>query len=356
MFDKTKIISSLNGLVGYQQPINPDYDDVSADNIISRSGRYVTENPMCKIEWLFDTIDYPSASAAQKNAYLTAIMNQSICSVFDQVFCDNDYVDRAMLYENANNKINAEVLPLGFVGYRILKSKGDNISFKISRVLTEFKTTGTIKLLLFNSSKSIPLQTKSITITSGLQETVLNWTLDNTTTIHEGEYFIGYIASGSTPIPYLRDYHGANIITDVEELAIESIFVSGHSSETMPDINLREGSSNCWGLNFDITVYKDFTDLIINSESLFARAIQLQAQIQGITNILANRRTNIEAIKSQEIFNQMVVELEGIEVTDGINKVGLKSILLGEIKRIRAEINRLKTNHIPGALITQTIC
>lgn len=344
MFDKSKIQTALSGLVGWQQPLNPDYDIIDSANQISRSNRFVTENPFCKIEFIKDNSDYKNQSDANFNTGLVNLMNTAISNVCDNVFDSNDYIDRSVIYRNPNNKVNIETLPNGFVGYEIDMTTKSNVAVKISRVVSEFSNTGLYTLLLYSSQKASPIQTKSITVNSTSVETILNWVIDNTGTLIGGKWYIGYIA-GSL-IPYKRDYESSNIISEIKDVCIKSMYSEGVETNELWDLRNNQYADQCWGLNFDVTVYNDYTDLIINNEMLFAKAIQLQAQINVIEMCRASLRSNF----NERISRDMIIEVEGIDVEDGIKKVGLKNLLAGQLKDIKKEIQRLRTNYKPLGL------
>lgn len=350
MFDKAKIQTSLSGLVGWKQPTNPAYDIVSAANLIARSARVVNENPLCKIEYLKETYDYPDVSDADFNTFLTSIVTDSAGQVCDRVFNESDFIDRNLLYQNAMNKINLETLPDGFVGYQLKKEELINTAFKITRVICEFSGTGNLTLALFSSQNSTPVSTKVVAITSNRQEVALNWVIDNTSGYSECEWYIGYLTTGLTLTPFKRDYKEALIKSDISLMEIQSIQVDGISSLVLWDLLNTKYSSNTWGLNLDITVYKDYTDLIIQNEMLFAQAIQLQAQIIGLENIRATLRSNNYERRSNEI----IVEIEGIEVDGGITKIGLKSLLFNQIAQIKKQILNIKSGYTPNALDVYT--
>ena len=70
MFDKSLIESKLYGLVGCDNPLNPTFAIVDANNQISRSGYKATDNPFCKIESLKMMQDYVDISDAEFNTML----------------------------------------------------------------------------------------------------------------------------------------------------------------------------------------------------------------------------------------------------------------------------------------------
>ena len=100
MFNKTKVINAYSGLVGYDNPFNPDYDIVNSANQVSDSGRKVTDNPHCKIEYLKDNFDYADNDTDEFNAELTKISNQAIVNILDKVFYKHDYIAFQLIFGN----------------------------------------------------------------------------------------------------------------------------------------------------------------------------------------------------------------------------------------------------------------
>ena len=356
MFNRTNIISKLTGLVGFDNPANPSYQIVNAGNQISRSGRKYTDNPFCKIEWAVENQDYIDADTDELNDVLTNINNQAITHVCDKVFENQDFIDRQILYQHANNKINTDTLPDdNFVGYRIFTTIEKGVAFKITRILLEFEGTGTFNLYLFNSSQKTPLQTKSIEITSTNQSVELNWVIDySDVAYYKGQFYLGYLSNESKAAglqPIKRDYENSNIKSCITYMHFENIQVPGVTTAQMFDLEDINGAEECWGLNPDITVYKDYTDTIIQNEMIFAMAIQLQGQVNFLSMIISSKRSNIDERLSKEMIDRIMVEIEGLADT---NKTGLKRELLQELNSLRKEIKKLKSNYYPQGFYVTT--
>ena len=355
MFQVGKISDKLYGLVGLRQPFNPTYAILDASNQISRSGYYVTDNPYIKLEYIKDSQDYKNISDADFNLYLKRLQQSSIASLCHKVFNRFDYLDRNLLYKNAQNKVNQSVLTDGFVGYKIEVDSRNDIAFEIKRVLLDFDTTGTFKLMLFNTSKSAPIESQDITITTTTQEFVLDWKVDNSDITYKGDYYLGYIKTGTTPIPYKRDYQSANLMTRFSEIEVEKIQVNGHSTETLFDLTDVEGLSEDIGINPDITIYEDFTDLIINNEALFARAIKIEFSIAILREQINSLRTNANKADAEKQTMRILAEIEGTGGDNVLKITGLRPTLLGEIKLISKEIDRLKVGYFNNAMRVSTI-
>lgn len=353
MYDVSAIQTSLKDLVGFENPANPTYAVVSAANQTASSGRYFTDNSFVKIELLQSVQDYISADTDDFNDFLAKIKTQSARRVIDRVFNKPDFIDRQVLYKYANNKIETDDLPAGFVGYEIDVSNEKNYAFEITRDLLEFASNGTVTLLLYNTSQSTPIYSKEVTITSRYQEVVLNWTVTNSDH-YKGQYFYGYLTNGMTIKPYRRNYENADIKSYIEGLCIRNIeAVYSPSTNELFDLEIIDGADESWGLNPDITVYDDYTDFINNNERIFSRSIQLQGQIICLEKYLANIRSSRNERFSDAMINKIVLELEGQD--DIIKKQGLKSELSGEITRISKEVERLQKAFYSDDEITRVV-
>lgn len=314
MFNKTKVASKLFGLVGLQNPADPEYTIVDVDNQEARSGRTATENPYCKIKYLKETQDDYDTTPEQFNEYLKGLQNKAITDVVDHVLVESSYIDRQLLYQYPNNKIVPETLPDGFVGYRIQKSIDKNVAFEITRCFFEFFGTGAVTLMLFNTSNSSPIFEQEVVITGSNQIVNLNWRVDNTDGYFQGDFYLGYFTSALTVQPIDRDYELAgkqSIITHLHFTPIEVTSIAAVGE--LFDLDNVKNTSGCYGLNPDITVFYDYTDLVIQNEMLFAQAIQLQFIINCIQAYISSSRSNRTERLSQDQLSLIIAQLEGVQ-------------------------------------------
>ncbi|MFM9825837.1 hypothetical protein [Flavobacterium sp.] len=343
MFTATKIADGLLGIVGFRQPYNPNYAILDEDNTTSLSGLFVNDNPYAKIEFLKDTQDYKDISYDEFNALLKDMQKSSSISICSQVFNEFDFIDRGLIYKNASNKIGVETLPNGFVGYKIEVSQAKNTAFSINRVILDFNGTGTFTLLLFNTGKKVALQSKVITIASDNQVEELNWVLDNTSTTYKGDYYIGYVSTGIAVSPFKREWNNANVMSSFKELCLEKIFVKNHTGNQLFNLDLIEGLSQDTGLNLDISIYDDYTDFILNNKMLFAKAISLEFTIRCLQMYVSSIRSNTNERKSQELYQKIMIEIEGTKGSDSLISVtGLREQAIGEISQLKQEVKKLK--------------
>jgi hypothetical protein len=355
MFQVGKISTKLYGIVGLRDSFNPAYTVLDVDNQVSRSGYYVTDNAYVKIEYIKDSQDYIDISDTEFNEYLKRLQQSSIVNVCNSVFNRFDYLDRNLLYTNTHNRVNREVLPNGFVGYKISVASDKDIAFEIKRVLLDFDTLGELKLMLFNSSKSEPIFEQVINVTAKTQEVILDWVVDNSDITYKGSYYLGYIKDESSPIPFKRDYEYADKMSYISHLKIERMYVSNHATETLFDLRTTNGLSGNIGINPDITVFEDFTDLIINNERLFSRAIHLDMSIAILREQLNSLRINSNERSAEQQSMKILAEIEGTNGDTPLKLIGLRSLLLGEIKQISQELNKLKTGYFNNSIKVNTL-
>lgn len=347
MFKADKIANGLLGIVGFRQPYNPDYAILDVDNITSTSGLYVNDNPYAKIEFIKDTQDYKDITDEDFNTHLKEMQEASIVSVCNQVFNEYDSIDRNVLYKYALNKVNVETLPIGFVGYKVEVSNAKNTAFAINRVILDFSGTGTFDLMLYNTGKKTAIRTKTITITTDNQVEELNWVLDNSETTYKGDYYIGYKTTGLTVSPYKRDWNNSSIMSTFKELCIGKVFVKNHNVATLFDLTLIDGLSEDIGLNLDISIYDDYTDFILNNKQLFAKAICLEFIIRCLQSYVSNIRSKYEQRKAEELYQKIMIEIEGLKGSDSIlSVVGLREQVMGEISLLKQEIKKLRVGFL----------
>lgn len=353
MFNVSKVLS-LTDQVGWKQPIDPKYAIVDAANQASLSGRNFNDNSYVKIPYIQQNQDYTGISDAEFNDVLKNINENAVVSVLDRVFNESDFIDRQVFYKYANNKINTDVLPDGFVGYELTPSIDKNYSFEITRDLLEFQGAGDVTLVLYNSNVREPIFSETVSVTSEIQEAQLNWRVDNTGTYYKGTFYYGYLTSGVSLLPFRRDYQGSNSISNITGLNIQDIQVKYTPTGTeIFDLSTIEGASESWGLNPDVLVFEDFTDFILQNRGLFSYAIQLQGQIKAMMIYLSSLRSNRHERISDDMISKIAIELDGANV-EAWDKKGLTGILSTEITRLKEEVIRLRTGYMDKGLISVT--
>jgi len=146
-------------------------------------------------------------------------------------------------------------------------------------------------------------------------------------------------------------------MSNFKELCIEKIFVNGHASNELFDLTLIDGLSQDTGLNLDMSVYDDYTDFILNNKMLFAKAISLEFTIRCLQMYVSSIRSNSNERKSQELYQKIMIEIEGTKGSDSLISVtGLREQVLGEVSQLKQEVKKLKTGFLKSRqILTYTL-
>ncbi len=354
MFDKTKVETGLTGLVGFRPSLDPAFFVLDATNLQSDSGYFVNDNPFAELEAYADTVNYASIDVIGFNAKLTQLTSSAITSVCTAVFQDKDnpdFIDRQLQFKNATNKIDLETIPDGFVCEKIFIDKKNSLAVEISRVILDFSGTGDITLYLYNTNSITPIQTQLVTISSDHQVVDLNWKLDNTDGLNGGDWYVGYYNQSITVTPFKRDYNNASSESNITYVNLEKTIVKDHTAPNIWDLDLDDGLSESTGMNLDISVYYDYTDIIIQNKFLFADAINLETAIRMLNQFKGSLRSN----KNQRtVANLTAIEtaIEG-QTSDRFQKVtGLRPSLGKQLDLIKRKIETLVLGFRTGRIKT----
>ena len=355
MFDTTKIQTGLTGLVGIRQPFNPAYAKLDAANQASRSGFFLDDISNFKLAFHIDTQDYKDITDADLNIQLRSIQDAAIVQVCQSVFGSRSYIDRNLVYTHANTRQDLETTLLnGFVGFRITPSATKDVAFKITRLQIELDGLGDVTIVLFNSAVNTPIQTKVVTIASNSQIEQLDWVVNNTDGDYKGDYYLGYVFDGNFT-PYKRDFENSQFENSISEIDYERIYVAGANDSSLFDLDDVYSLSENTGLNPDITVFDDFTDLILQNESLFAKAIQLQWAILIMQRYISTTRSNNMERIAKDTILRTIETIEGSVSTSPIKVTGLNSYLGSELESLRMTIEELQKGYFGSGVQVKTL-
>lgn len=330
-------LDSFVGLIGWKQGTLSLVLD--AANLTTSTGRYyedfsslITTDDIYHAWPDFDINDDTATQTTKFNQYLKDKVNESINQVFNSVFGQtNDLIENGFLfpYEFDFNS----TLPNGtdFVGYEINIAKDKNYTTRINNVKATFDADGTVKVLLFQSSKKDPVQSQDVTVVQNDTVTLeLNWDLpfDNS-----GKYYFGYLTDSLVPKAYNRNYEVANVRDSFTCSYWDEIKVTGHNTETLFDVNDITNVSDTYGINFDISTYKDWTEIAINNKTKFVDLIGMQVAVNILDLFINNNRSNF---RERMTKSDALIALEGNSNPDlGLFTQGLRTRLQEEVKSLR---------------------
>jgi len=333
MFQISKINSNVIGLVGWKQSIDPTHPVIDATNLATSSGSYFQDfSPLVTVDNIKQTQNYPSISDAQINTMLGDMAKSAMIKVLNQVFQDEDLIENKILFPFEMSYTKDIENDVSFVGYELQQPTRMELAHVLNNIVLSFDGVDSVKILLFHSSKQAPILTKTIaTVADQDVDTVLNWMLSKE--YNGGIFYIGYLRSALTAKAKNREWDKANVRACFNTLRIEPIIISGWNSETLFNIEDREYSDKTFGLNFNISCWKDYTNTIIQNRNKFVNALGLQVAIDVCDLILKSTNSNrVERVSKAAVL----YELDGI-VSDEMPRImGLKARLSAEVKRLKS--------------------
>lgn len=312
MINVSEIRTNLFGVVGLRQSTHPDYDILDSTITASSSGEYFDQfSSYITVENIKNTQEYASITDENFNTWLTNKIKDSISKAIRQCFTESDLIENKLLYKYSTRKTTAQELDNGadFVGYEITVSKRKDLSAFINSIFTEFSGTGDVKLLLFNDNKVSTIQTETVSVTdkSALQ-TVVNWALPYANSVTGGKYYIGYLTNGLTVKALNRDFDSSNVKSCYSAVKVQAIKVPRWNAETLFDIDDVEYTDETWGLNFDISTFRDYTSLVLNNKNMFIDVIGYQFAADMLGQMITTTRTNgVERLQK----GNLLLELQG---------------------------------------------
>lgn len=350
MLNISEIRTNLFGVVGLRQPYNPEYKILTAANIESSSGMYFDQfSSYVTVENIKETQSYADIIDADFNTWLTDKIKDSISRGINQCFNESDLIENRLLFDNSIRKVSSDLITNDgdFVGYEIEVCKQKDIKGIINKIITEFSGSGNVKILLFNDNLDAALQTETITINATNVQTVVDWDLVYANSVAGGKFYVGYLTSGLSPEAYNRNFNSANRQNSFNMMGIQPIKVSGWNLETLFDINDVEYVSETFGLNFDISSYRDWTSIAVNDKNKFKDVIGYQFAADIIGMMYASTRTNgIERLQK----GNLLIELQGGFVNDEL------PIVIGVQTKLKKAIEEVKKTLVnPPELQTLTL-
>ena len=291
-----KILTIHSGVVGWRQSTTPGATVIDAANLASSSGLFVQGiNNLVSVKNIVACHEDKAMSAEETNNVLRDILKDGISNVLNNVFTSHDVFKSAQLYRHEMDFLHPVATErTGFAGFEINTSKRSDISTIINKLILSFSSAGTIKVFLLNAGTKAIVSSKTVTVTAnGNDESIVDWLLGKVIE-PDSTYYIGYLLNDSTPRGYNREYDEADEKTKFNEVGFRPIFVNGWTSETLFDINDVEYVTETWGLNFDISTVRDYSQLILSNKNRFAKAIQLSAAAEAISFMNSTNRVNPE--------------------------------------------------------------
>lgn len=304
----------------------------------SHSGFYVNDLPGISLELIDD--------ARKEQTFNDYVMNvhRSEATQFISRFVDRqkkklatkELLSNVTILQAFNDKSETIDKSGRFVGYAITPRESKSINVEIQAIGIRGVAGDTITVYLFDPTQEDAIASKSVTITTSLAWTDLNWNVefDKSDGGAGSTYLIGYFESALTTSLYQQDWgrgqaHASMKITrhyaGISPVRFESGTLSGTG---LPDMAYFESSMGCKtpGFNLRFNVKCDITDVLVDNIDMFGEAVQHAIAIRYLRDALGNISLNptISSAQNRDMFTQEIADMEGRLYGGYIENVGYK--------------------------------
>lgn len=346
MIQATVINDIAVGVVGWKQPTLTGSPVVGATNLASSSGLYYQMGSgLCTINNIKEVVDDSAISDANLNTYLSDLSKNALNDVCHAIFSDDDHIDTGLLFKHENKFSETLDNATDFVGFEIDLSKRNDLSLIINSVILELNAIDTVKVLLFNSQVSASYKSQSVTtVANTAKHTSVNWSLNDLE--YGGKFYIGYLRSALTGKAVKRNFQLSNLQTSFSDVCIRPIRVPLWNSETMFDPSTIVYESDTWGMNFNISIYEDYTQIVKSNINRFAKALQLQV-CANVVDLISN---TVRSNKSERLSKAYaLLELDGNRNNEMFPEHK------GLLSKLSSEVRKLKSTYHPTGIIRATL-
>lgn len=354
MYNQSTLINAGRDLVGWSLSESSYYSQIPTDLLTPQTEYYVNELPGV-------TVDLLQYTSHEKNVsdYLGQVHKTELLKVIDTFLLkQKDKVSSKELLSNNTliqgfNDRRLKISKSGrFVGYVITPRESNSIVSRIKQVGFMSTATESFTLYLFDTSKSTPLYSKTITVTAvnETQWTDLDWIVSfDSETGGAGERFIiGYFENDISGDLYEMDWTGqhAHIAQKIfgHYMGVSPVrFSSGTLNGTeIPNLEYLRPSLNCKtpGFNLRFNTKCDITGVLKDNLSMFAEAVQYKIAIRILSDALSgielNNVVNASMLRNQ--WTALITEYKGL-LNGGITEGGIP--VKGLIDRLAIDFSNI---------------
>lgn len=333
--DIIQVMNAFCGRIGWRQPTISGVPTLSADNFLSYSGRrYDGVHPMVTLNNLYYTQENADITDEQFNTYLAALDQDVTMRVLNAVFNRPPLIEHKLSFNRSNWMFNRTITNVdNVVGYKINIGPGDH-AVCFNAVSLYFDGAATFDIYLFNDLIEAPVKQKTVTTVANTQVKVqLDWVVNyNSDFTNGGIWYIVYFQRDLGTVHAVDEQ--LNMWTDTKMFGVIPV-----QSRRIGDLNFNRNNPssayNSYGLNLEMSSYRDYTRMCVTNPSLFDEARILMMGVTALETIKYSTGTNTTQKqaerKAAEISLDMNIERP---TTDFPYASGIKAQLRRELERL----------------------
>lgn len=365
MYYNSRLVTALYGLVGWRDEELDGEAFLSEEIQESSSGLMFNDvHPLLTIENLKSIC--PDRIQTEKdlfNSWLETKTKASISKIVERFYSEKmveqrakSILDNRVLFD-ATGRLD-DVIPKtnSIVGFEITPIREKGVVIRLDKIGLQMKGTGNVVIKLYHSSQPNPMQTKTFARTNngGMQWFDLGFELPylGATTNAGGSWYIVYdeTTTDQEAILYNRDWSKAPCTCNRLEYANYNLwnkFISivPFKCANYDFDNIIETYHLNYGLNLQLSVVCDITDLIIEQKSIFANVIALEVACDIIREFIYNPNSRINRGTENIQSGQMLYELDGDSTS--YKKTGLVYRLDTALKALKIDMTGINKLCLP---------
>lgn len=352
--NETVVVPRLAARLGWLNPTEGRYGKVDCDNQKTVSGRCFNDDsihPIVTIQNLYDCQADPHISDSAFNKYLVQLRKSNVISMLTQVFDRPQFIGSGFVYERPEHTVLTPIANSGrWAGIRIQITKGD-YGVHLQNAVLLFNGAATFNLYLYHSmtdGKDTVNDVENVDV-----KYIKKWavtTKANKQVNVELDYYINYSNSdfkgGAWFLCYKQDDLGdvkaldfsacRNCYTGMQALS----FLSDADGEDDFNRDVYPTSSQMYGLNIELGVYNDLSNLIINNAPQFDYLQGLLMAARTIEIIYNSTQSNVKQRVGKENLAILYRDLNQVTTVENPMSPGLKSQIMKEMGRLRKMFNK----------------
>ena len=335
MIRPDKIKSALFGGVGFGQSPITEYAVVDADNLASQSGLIFQDaSNLVTIKNIKDAQQSIGISDIDFNKYLKQMQESVMMQVCRTVTTgQSDFIKEVNLYPYEKSFKNTIDKRGKFVGFELTPSTSVDLIGRISFLELCFNEDATFDIHLYNSNKpNAPIKTQSITTVANEAVVVtIDWYISDDVSYKGGSFYLGYFEDDlGTSKAIKKDYELSNYQVSTPAFYVQPMSLDNTGNTINVESLLTE--SDTFGLNFGVSIYSDYTELIVRNKNLFWSAIQLQMAEKVLSLLKTSTRLNGNNSTLSLSIDDVNFDLFGND----------KLSIQGVVSKIKMEIDSIK--------------
>jgi hypothetical protein len=342
-FNYSRVMNAMLNRIGFRQPTETAFAIVNAGNLVSNSGRYYNDfHALVTARNIKETQEDAGISDANFNAHLESLKRAAIMRSLNGVLNIAEQIERTLIYERGyNQQVQYVTNENKFVGYEIRTPQSDEFAVQIESATLLFNDDVTFNMYLFKEGKKSPLMTIEVSAIAEEQtvvnfsDVILNYIGQNT---KGARFYFGYFQDDLGSVKAIdEEYQNWNKQKCFGAIGMYSDKID---SETNFDRQNIQRTYDNFGLNLEISTFRDHTNAVVKKAHLFDELQGLQMAYNVLETILYSTSSNAteRILKDQIVKAGLQLEMQGaIATPDSPQVEGLAKRIKRETERVRKE-------------------